>query len=95
MNFWVAEVARLQNSPRKLNSGEFSYQFFHSLSATRFESRSDSATLLSAWTIYFFSATGAVAGAEALPFAGVGLGTGSGLDPISGELAVMRLLVGA
>ena len=34
VNFLVAEVARLQNSPRKLNSGEFSYQFFHSLSVT-------------------------------------------------------------
>ncbi len=34
VNFLVAEVARLQNSPRKLNSGEFSYQFFHSLSAS-------------------------------------------------------------
>ncbi len=31
---FVAEVARLQNSPRKLNSGEFSYQFIHRLSAT-------------------------------------------------------------
>ena len=58
VNFLVAEVARLQNSPRKLNSGEFSYQFFHSLSVTgQFESRSDSATFapnqarqtLSAW----------------------------------------------
>ena len=34
VNFWVAEVVRLQNSPQKLNSHEFSYQFFHSLSAS-------------------------------------------------------------
>ncbi len=34
MKVWVAEVARLRNSPRKLNSGEFSYQFFHSLGVT-------------------------------------------------------------
>ena len=31
-NFLVAEVVRLQNSPRKLNFHEFSYQLLHSLS---------------------------------------------------------------
>ena len=35
VNFLVAEVVRLQCSPRKLNSHEFSYQLLHSLSATR------------------------------------------------------------
>ena len=40
MNFWVAEVVRLQSSPRKLNSHEFSYQLLHSLSASRFTTRS-------------------------------------------------------
>ena len=33
--FFVAEVVRLQYSPRKLNSDEFSYQFIHSLSVCR------------------------------------------------------------
>ena len=46
VNFCVAEVARLPNSPRKRNSGEFRYQIFHSLGASRHklaEKRSPSA----------------------------------------------------
>ncbi len=38
---FVAEVPRLQTSPRNLNSGESSYQFLHRLSASRADNDSN------------------------------------------------------